>query len=456
MAQLSGDGPNRGKSAPSPRRLPKPVDDGPRAETRREGTRRPAQQAPLPAVKAARQNRTPRFTYPILGGLFGKDKAGYDLPEKKKKIDLGLEKKKVDLAPERQDYETVMKDVWGNLDNEGAAGMIKRSEGGSTLDPAQQRAQIVQNVADQYNVKARLGARDAKRIAREKADRSETDKVLTAAEWAKLSPMQQAAAQANYDLSLAVAKDFKDQGKHTANSSQKEGGTARIQDYQDRVEELFGPDGASTFKGLQFAPNTLAFLESRGIDTKEELAGKTMDDIVSGDALIDEETFAALGKPTANDSRARDVTFAKTLAQGQLNYQEKLAAQLQRGNELLNDITGRGANAAAAERYGANPIPAHAKMTAVRPEMLAQIDKYMEVLARPDIPMEESLGSIQADLSGVDKTEAAQIWENMIERSRMATTGEVQWFDDVDFEMRSPVEVAQALGAPTLKRLGAK
>ena len=422
MALTSGDGPNRGKSAPSPRRLPKPVDDGPRAETRREGTRRPAQREPqrsLPKPKAW----NPYTDRAAWGPLFRKREFVERPPA---------------IAP-----------PWRS----GKA--AEQAYNQYQTDADTRKAQSTRTF-DMYQDMAERQQKDEKRLGREARDRTETDKVLTAAEWAKLSPMQQAAAQANYDLSLAVAKDFKDQGKHTANSSQKEGGTARIQDYQDRVEELFGPDGASTFKGLQFAPNTLAFLESRGIDTKEELGGKTMDDIVSGDALIDEETFAALGKPTANDSRARDVTFAKTLAQGQLNYQEKLAAQLQRGNELLNDITGRGTNAAAAERYGANPIPAHAKMTAVRPEMLAQIDKYMEVLARPDIPMEESLGSIQADLSGVDKTEAAQIWENMIERSRMATTGEVQWFDDVDFEMRSPVEVAQALGAPTLKRLGAK
>jgi len=452
VALSIGDGPNRGKSAPSPRRLPKPVDDGPRAETRREGTRRPAQQAPLPAVKAARQNRTPRFTYPILGGLFGKDKAGYDLPEKKKKIDLGLEKKKVDLAPDRQDYETVMKDVWGNLENEGAAGMVKRREGGSTLDPAQQRAQIVQNVADQYNVKARLGARDAKRIAREKADRSETEKTLTPEQWAKLSPLQQAAAQANADLAKAIARDFKDQGKHDSN---KDGDDSQFKLHEKQVLDLFGEDGRLGFKGLEYAPNTLAFLNERGID-KAALGGRTLDDIISGDALIDEDTFAALNEKAGQDPRGRDVAFAQRLARGQLQYQENIAAQLAKGDQLLSGTTSRATNDTAAGRYGAVGTPTDMKLDKLRPETRANLDTYMQILARTDSDLDEALSTIKLDLSerGASSEESAQVWEKMIEISRQATTGEGKWFEGIDFPMRSPAEVAQALGAPTLKRRG--
>lgn len=426
MALSIGDGPNRGQSAPPPRRLPKPVDDGPRAETRREGTRRPAQQQqrslPKPASWRSKFSNTPYTNRESWGPLFRKREIVERPPA---------------IAPR------------------GKAAVQAYNQYQTDADTRKAQAS---RTFDMYQDMAARQKKDEKRLGREARDRTETDKVLTAAEWARLTPMQQAAAQANFDLSQAVAKDFKDQGKHTANSSQKEGGTERIEGYQARVKELFGEDGASTFKGLEFAPNTLAFLESRGIDTKEELAGTSFDDIVSGDSLIDEETFAALGKPTANDSRARNVTFAKTLAAGQLQYQEQLAAQLKRGDQLLGDITGRGTNTRAVETYGANALPAQAKMTEVRPELLGQIDKYMQALARTDIPVDEALKTISLDLNdiGASKTEAAQIWENMIERSRAATTGEAQWFDDIDFEMRSPVQVAQALGATTLKREGAK
>jgi hypothetical protein len=312
--------------------------------------------------------------------------------------------------------------------------------------------------ASMYDNMAARQRMDEKRLAREKVDRTETDKVLTAEEWVKLTPLQQAAAQANFDLDAAIKKDFADQGKHSANSSQKEGGTERVKDYMQRVDELFGEDGSVGFKGLRFAPNTLAFLESRGID-KDELGGKTLDDIVSGDALIDEEAFAALGQNVkSDDPRALKVSFAKTLAKGQLAYQEKLAAQLQRGDQLLSDVTGRDTNSRASTTYGANLMPERAKMTEVRPDLVGQIDKYMQALARTDIPLDQALETISLDLSevGASDKERAQIWENMIERSRAATTGEAQWFDGVDFEMRNPVEVAQALGAPTLKREGAK
>lgn len=411
MALTIGDGPNRGKSAPPPRNRP------------------------LPKPKPDR----PRTVADALGGGRGNgfsDRAQTVLhPTWQYTPQVSLHPPA--LAPRSKDSQ--------------------RAYNRAEVAPAFHKAQT-ERVSGMYQAMADRQKKDDARLQREAKDRSETDKVMTAEEWVSLSPLQQAAAQANYDLSRAIAKDFKDQTHHSANSSQKEGGTERVQKYMAKVEDLFGKEGSVGFKGLEFAPNTLAFLESRGIDTKEDLGGRTLDDIVSGDALIDEETFNALGKPTANDARARNVTFAKSLAQGQLEYQEQLAHQLKRGDALLTDITGRGTNARAGQEYGAKLMPTTTKLTAVRPEMKGQIDKYMEILARPDIPLDESLSSIRLDLSesSVSKQESAQIWENMIERTRLASTGEAQWFDDVDFEMRSPLDVAKILGAPTLKRAGAK
>lgn len=412
MALTVGDGPNRGKSTPSPRPLPKPEQDRPRnvADAISRGS-----------YQVSFSNKPTRLGPPIGFEFLRRDPGVVHPPA---------------LAPRSKD--------------------AVKAYNRRLQAPAMHRAQR-SRVEDMYNNMAARQITADKRAAREKADREENEKPLTAAEWVKLTPLQQSAAQANADLMAAVAKDFKDQGKHTANSSQKEGGTERVQKYMKGVESLFGENSTVGYKGLEFAPNTLAFLESRGLDA-EDLKGKTLDDFTSGDALIDDDTFEALAKPTANDSRARNVEFAKTLAQGQLRYQEQLAAQLQRGDQLLTDLTGRGTNARAGEQYGAKLLPERQKLTAVRPEMVGQIDKYMEALARTDIPLNQALDTINMDLSeaGVSKTEAAQIWENMIERSRRATTGEVQWFDDVDFEMRSPLEVAQALGAPALKREGAK
>lgn len=450
MALTVGDGPNRGKSAPSPRPLPRPrQDDGPRAETRREGTRQQA----LPQTRTRLSVSPDRLTDPIFRSLFDKDKASLDLPEKKP-IDLGLKKR--ELPPERQDYDQVMAEVWGNLENEGAAGMMKRQRGESTLDPAQQRAQIVQNVADQMNVKAAIGARDQKRLAREAKDRTEKDKVLTAKEWARLTPMQQAAVQANSDLAEAISRDFKDQGKHDSN---KDGDDSQFRRHESRVAELFGEDGRLGFKGLEYAPNTLSFLESRGID-KSKLVGKTLDDIVSGDALIDMDTVRTLeAKVPSDDPRSKNLAFAKNLAAGQLQYQENLAEKLKQGKELLTGLTGIEGAAKATESFGAKDNkPGHVALTKVRPETLGQFDIYLQALARSDSDPDKALQAIKADLEerGATPEESAQVWEGLIERTRQAATGEGLWFPGIDFPMRSPVEVAQKLGAPVLKRRGAQ
>ncbi len=467
MALTSGDGPNRGASAPRPGRAkPKPGGASDRLskqftseiaarnarDTRSRGSGGPAKntpgpvkQLPLPTVTGMRSRTPDRFTYPILGGLFGKDEKGFDLPDKKEPL-------KVDIGPKREldqdDLDRATAEVWGNLENEGAAGVMKRKAGGSTADPSQQRQQIVQNVADQYNVKARLGQRDQARIDREKKDRVETETVLTPAQWNKLSPLQQAAAQANADLADAIARDFKDQSKHDSDPAQFKRET-------DRVIELFGENGSVGFKGLEYAPNTLAFLDSRGLD-KAALGGRTLDDIVSGDALIDDDTFASLGEKAGTDSRGKNLAFAQRLAAGQLQYQEDLAARLAKGDQLLSDITGQDTNNTAAGRYGGKLAPQRTVLDKVRPETKERIDTYMEILSRSDSPIDKALKVIKADLSelGASTEESAQVWEAMIERSRQATTGEGKWFEGVDFPMRSPVEVAQALGAPALKRRG--
>jgi hypothetical protein len=97
-------------------------------------------------------------------------------------------------------------------------------------------------------------------------------------------------------------------------------------------------------------------------------------------------------------------------------------------------------------------------MTAVRPETVANLDMYMEVLARSDSPLDKALEVIELDLAerGASVQEKSQVYQGLVERSRQAMTGEGQWFPGIDFPMRSPLEVAQALGAPILKRQAAE
>lgn len=430
MAQMVGDGPNRGKSAPPPRRLPKA------AAGAAAGAQAGAPKA-LPKPQPFSRWKHPFREHSNLLDF---------TPE--------LKKPEVDLAPKKAtpDYDAVMAEVWGNLENEGAAGEMKRQRGEVVVDPAGERAMIVQNVADMMNAKAAIGARETRRLAREKKDRAEKDVTLSPREWARLTPMQQAAVQANADLSAAVAADFKNQSKGKATDEQ-------FKAHEDRVNDLFGEEGRTGFKGLEYAPQTLAFLESRGID-KAALAGKSLDDLVSGDALIDMDTMKALGVETSpTEPRAKNIAFAQRLAKGQLQYQEDLAAKLKAGKQLISSLTGVQQAADATTKFGAKAgTPGHIKLDKVRPETLGQFDIYLQALARSDSDPDKALKAITTDLEqrGATPEESAQVWEGLIERTRQASTGEGMWFPGVEFPMRSPIEVAQKLGAPALKRRGEK
>ena len=319
-----------------------------------------------------------------------------------------------------------------------------------------QQQEAEPKVFDQNAENSKFAELLRKRKEYEKADQIETAEALSPQQWAALSPMQQAAAQSNYDLSQAVKKDFESQGKNKSTEAQ-------TKTYNDSVKKIFGSEEFLNYKGMNFAPNTIAFLDSRGI-TDAERAGRTLDDFLSGSALVSGETFKALEDPVKPpgvldtgrpDVRGQNIQFAQTLAKGQLAYQEGLAIKLKQGAMLLTDFTSSSTNSAANKSYGALQTQTQqVKLTDVQPSTLAQIDKYMEVLARPDIPAELGLSTIHQDLQErkVSEKESAQVWEHLMERSRQATTGEGKWFEGINAQMRLPGEVAQALGATTLKR----
>lgn len=304
-------------------------------------------------------------------------------------------------------------------------------------------------VADMYQSMALRQQKAEKREQREKNDREETAKALTAKEWSRLTPLQQASVQANADLAAAIERDLKDQGKHHANDEQ-------MRRYLADSESLFGKDTGVGFKGVEYAPNTVAFLNERGLKG-DDLKGKTLDDFISGDLLTTSETLSQLDKTLEGEAlfkvRPDDVAFADRLARGQMQYQEDLAAKLKRGDQLLSGLSGRATSDAAGQSFGA-AAPEPLRLPDVKPETMAQIDMYMEALARSDSPVDQALGAINLDLQqrGATPKEAEQVFGELMQRSRQAMTGEGKWFEGIDFPMRSPVEVAQALGAPTLKR----
>lgn len=465
MALMIGDSFNRGTSAPTPtRRLPapapRPVDDGPRGDRDRPRTpvRKPLPQQAAPRAQANWRAQQERKQFQVIPA---RPKAADLLrsPEQQELADLFTSKKKVavDVVPEKPKVVTPGPWVPG-------AEAFQPKSIFDTIGKSQANQQIVQNVADQYDVKARLGQRHQARIDREAADRDETARPLTLAQWNAFTPLQQAAVQANFDLAAAVKRDFETQSKHKSSDAQFKG-------YQDQVRELFGEDRAGTgFKGLEYAPNTVAFLTSRGV-TAADLSGKTLDDLVSGDALVDLDTVQHLGEKQPEwgkqdtpfgaattkgpaDARGQNILFAQQLAKGQIAYQEKLAATLKRGNQLLSDMTSRSTNAVAGESFGAKPLPTTMELPDVRPETAAQFDLYMEALARPDSQLDLAFEAINLDLQqrGATPKESEQVFEALRERARQGVTGEGKWFEGLDFDMRSPVEVAQALGVATLKR----
>lgn len=365
----------------------------------------------------------------------------------------------VEVAPEidrgPRTIDQALRKTWGSLENEGLSGYTKLRETGGTPDSLRNSGDTM---AEYYNMQARMGQREAARRAREAADREETIQELSPEEWARLSPAQQAAVQANYDLSQAVARDYDRSLKHNASPEQ-------IKSYQDRVRRLFGENATINFRGLAYAPNTVAFLDARGLRAID-LAGKTLDDFLSGDALVTMEDIERISDKVPKYSkeestfrvpgatRDQNLSFAQQLSRAQLAYQDRLAATLDQGDKLLADLTSRGTIDRAAASYGANPDYPRVSLDNLRSDVTENFDQYLEILARTDMPTSETLQVIEADLRerGATNEETAQIWEGMIERARQAATGEGDWFSGIDWPMRSPLEVAEILGAPMLTR----
>ena len=311
-----------------------------------------------------------------------------------------------------------------------------------------QRRAVSENMARYYDNMARMGEKDRLRREREANDRSESPKALTIEEWNAYSPLQQAGVMANADLAAAIKRDFNWKSKNRVDPTDEEAVKTRreqLDKYLERLKDL-GIEGAG-FQGLEYAPNTVAFLDERGI-TGADLKGKTLDDLISGDELMTKKTVDQFGR------RNKNLAFAETLAKGQLAYQEELAKKLKRGDQLLMGISQRTTNSTAASQYGAKEMRTNMKLTKVRPEMLEQLDKYFEIVSRPDIPVEEGMQNIQLDLEqrGAEQEEVDQIYQALLERARQGMTGENEWFDSIDYEMRTPQEVAQILNAPMVKR----
>ena len=358
----------------------------------------------------------------------------------------------IDWTPGNDPFSQQQKPVSTQLSKEPPASVASGHPPVSALLINQQQ-EAEPKVFDQNVENAKFDELFAKRKAYEKADKTDTAKELTPQQWATLSPMQQAAAQSNFDLAAAVKKDFDSQGKNKSDETQRK-------TYNDSVEKIFGGAEFLNYKGMNFAPNTVAFLDSRGIK-EADMAGRTLDDFLSGSALVSTETFKAMEEPVKPldtgrpDARGNNIQFAQTLAKGQLAYQEGLALKLKAGDRLITDITSTSTNTLANKTYGALQTPAQQiNITDVRPETAAQFDKYMEVLARPDFDINLALDTIKQDLQErkVSTKESAQVWDSLIERVHQASTGEGKWFEGVGTQMRSPGEVAQVLGVPTLKR----
>lgn len=355
----------------------------------------------------------------------------------------------VEVVPEAdrgpRTLDQALRRTWGSLESEGASGLVQMRATGSAA-PMRNRGAQRDVLAEQYNMQARLSNRERQRTAREARDRQETESVLSMEEWNSFNPMQQAAVQSNADLAAAIQKDLANRSEHHASGQQ-------LESYQNRVRDLFGQERPVAFQGLEYAPNTIAFLDERGIKAAD-LAGKTLADFVSGDTLVSMEEVKRLGEKQPATARGRKIAFAERLARGQLVYQEKLAQKLERGNQLLSEITGRASSVAADTSYGAKLDEKPADYSEIQPVVAERLDDYMQILARPDSPIDQALQVISTDLGelGASQDETRQVWENLIERSRQAATGEGLWFPEVEIQMRPPQEVAEALGAPTLKR----
>lgn len=311
----------------------------------------------------------------------------------------------------------------------------KRSE---ESKPAQRQA-----IADYYNAQASRTQADAERSQREKLSREETYSALTMDQWNAMSPVQQAAVQWNADLKAAVERDLELGlgGGHSATSDE-------LSNYQAGLDEMFGEESRSVgVRGLNYAPETLALLQSRGMEG--QLQGLSMDDFLLMDAALSDEEVQNLGQ---EGTRTQRVQLANSLAKGQQEYQQQLLAK---GEQMIAGLTSS-ANAETVESLGGTPrgvIPKNMEFADEGEEKL--ITTYLWGLANPEWDAEQTLSDIQADLGvqGLEPEKQREVYNKMLAHSSNAAITGV-WFPTAEEEygvsadsLRAPTDIAVLLGA---------
>jgi hypothetical protein len=377
--------------------------------------------------------------------------------------------------PEVPDYgpppngplERALKETWGNLEGEGATGMMDfENNGGMTNNQA-----IIQRVVDQYNAQARQGRED---IARRKVtdnDREEDFQQMTLAQWNALTPEQQASAQFNQNLQAAVQRDTDMRLQMRPTAEQREA-------YQTGVRSLF-PQNSTTYM-LDYAPETLGLLETLDLEPAL-LANTSMDDFLKLDVAITPQQMMNLDRelepkfqptgyqttpsgmsiPTGeiayDNPREERLALAQGLAaaQHQMN-QSLLQDELEKGQRVLTTMTGAMANQSAAADFGAvarQPLGADNRISTDGLKQLTAEDMamFIETLAHTPGKLDTTVSQIneEFDLRGSDQAERDAVYENLRNYAEQAALGNAEWWPG---KTATPQQVAMALGSVPLKR----
>lgn len=399
----------------------------------------------------------------------------FNAPKKEEEEEKKPEPIVLDLPPTALDL--ALQETWGNLENEGASAYMKtRGRNPATVSQEQREAQV-QAVADRYNAQARWGELQRKRAEREKRDRKEKYEEITINDWNAYSPLQQAGVQSNADLQSAATRDRRMAGKHHATAEE-------IQLYEKGIREMFGEGSTLGVEGLHYAPETLGFLQDRGLSRADMVPlGLTIDDFVMMDTALNKKQIGNLhqdvpepeldyrmmvtptgapiqiGVPVEGGEglsmREARLRLAQKIAKGQLQYQERNAELLKRGEGIISGMTQAATNATTASELGGTPR--RYKKMEMTPEDAQFVERYMEALARTDFTEEEAIAAVQANLveRGISEQEQARTWDLIVHSAEKSALGEYGWFEDYQGTGtigRSPTEVAAMAGAPTLKR----
>lgn len=310
--------------------------------------------------------------------------------------------------------------------------------------------------ADAYEKQqAREDKAEQRAARRSNRDRKENVVVLTQDEWNAMTPAQQNAVRFNSDLYAAVERDKANQDQYDPTAQER-------QAYDAILNDVFGTTQSDNPYGITYAPETVGVLKNLDLIPAQDLG--TLDDFLKMDvaitakqvqqierALQPEGPEHLVGRAELTPAEQRlERAQALTRAQGQIT--SRLEGELERGRRVLAGMSEDQARVEAA-KLGAVLDESESLVGQLDQQQALDVDYVVRFMAEDRHDVQEGLRGFSAMVEerGYDENTQQKMYQAIIESvQNAATDGPWQGLAE-DVPLRTPQQVADALGIPLQK-----